>query len=306
MYRRLFFFCLLPLFVIAAPPRGTAIEKPSALLLLVHGYVSDPDAWNKSGISGILEQGGWRHGAVIPVGADGRFQLKSPPEAFSRRYHLADIPSEAPLEIQAEILARVMAALRQRHPETVLFAAGHSAGGVALRLMMVRRPDLGVAGLITIAAPHRGTDTAKLARFLTRTPMTLMTPFLGLGTLNRSAGLYADLAPEEQGNLLFRLNHSEHPKAHYLSIVRKAEGPLPLDPIVAPDSQDLTRIQALGSRAITVFSGSDHSLEARDGQWMNDYLQRWLDALPAPQTTHNPVMRTTTGVRHAPPNGEHD
>ncbi|MBF0148267.1 MAG: hypothetical protein HQL85_19085 [Magnetococcales bacterium] len=141
---------------------------------------------------------------------------------------------------------------------------------------MVRYPNLGLRGLITIAAPHRGTETAKLAGFMAQTPMAMMAPFAGLGTLNRSRGRYADLAPEEPGNLLFRLNHSEHPKGHHLAIVREPGPLLAIDPIVSSASQEPTRVQALGQRAERVDSGSGHALEARDGTLIVEYLERWM------------------------------
>ena len=49
------------------------------------------------------------------------------------------------------------------------------------------------------------------------------TPFLGAHTLNRSQGLYQDLARERPGSLLFWLNRQEHPPARYVAVVRHDE-----------------------------------------------------------------------------------
>ncbi|HAT48738.1 MAG: alpha/beta fold hydrolase [Nitrospirae bacterium] len=259
-----------------AVSKAQAANPPSSSLLLVHGYASDPDAWRDSGILAILEKNNWHPGGTFLVEPNGRFHLKATSSTPTQHYYLVDLPSEAPIRYQGTILEAIVASLLQKQPKTLLFAAGHSAGGVALRLAMVERPDLGIRGLITIAAPHRGTDTARLANFITQTPLAMITPLTGLGTLNRSQGLYADLDPEQPGNFLFWLNHREHPKAYYLSIIRKPEGLLSIDPIVPSESQDLTQVQALGRRAERVTSGSGHALQANDGNLIADTLDRWI------------------------------
>ncbi|MBF0132562.1 MAG: alpha/beta fold hydrolase [Magnetococcales bacterium] len=259
-----------------AVSKAQATNTPFSSLLLVHGYASDPDAWHDSGILAILEKNNWHPGGTFLVEPNGRFHLKATSGTSAQRYYLIDLPSEAPIRYQGTILEAIVASLLQKQPKTLLFAAGHSAGGVALRLAMVERPDLGIRGLITIAAPHRGTDTARLASFITQTPLAMITPFAGLGTLNRSQGLYADLDPEQPGNFLFWLNHREHPRAYYLSIIRKPDGLFSVDPIVPSESQDLTQVQALGRRAERVTSGSGHALQANDGNLMADTLDRWI------------------------------
>ncbi len=276
MILRMMFTLTVSFLVTVLPAQGRAEGMTPATLLLVHGYVSDPDGWRDSGITGILEANAWQRGGTFVAGVDGRLHLNAIPGNVPKRYYLADLPSEAPLGYQAELLEGMISQLSQQRPRALLYAVGHSAGGVALRLAMVRRPNPGIQGLITIASPHRGTESAKLAGFMAQTPMALMAPFAGMGTLNRSRGLYADLTPEESGNLLFWLNHSEHPKGHYLAIVRESGPLLAIDPIVSSDSQDLTRVQALGRRAERVESGSGHSLEARDGNLIVEYLERWM------------------------------
>ncbi|HIJ84122.1 MAG TPA: hypothetical protein HPQ00_07940 [Magnetococcales bacterium] len=256
-----------------------ASDRTAASLLLVHGYASDPEVWRKSGIVGVLETNGWHPGGKFLVGADGKFRFDAAFGDSVRRYYLADLPSEAPIRHQGEILDTLVSALVRQRPQAVVFAAGHSAGGVALRLAMVWRSSLGIRGLITIAAPHRGTDTAKLASFITQTPMAMMTPFVGMGTLNRSQNLYADLAPEEEGNFLFWLNRAKHPRAFYLSIVRESGGLLAMDPVVSSASQDLTQVQALGKLAQSITSGTGHALETNDGELMAEYLARWIKGL---------------------------
>lgn len=252
----------------------------AAGLILVHGYVSDPNSWSQSGILGVLEAEGWRFGGLLQAGPNGVVQKRLTQEHHDRLYYLVDLPSEAPLSGQAEILQVMLSSFSQEQPQRVLFAAGHSAGGIALRLAMVRYPELKIQGLITIATPNKGTDTAKLAHFLSQSPMAMVTPMLGLGTLNRSQNLYAELKPEQPGNFLYWLNHAQHPEAHYLAIVRESGGLATIDPIVTPDSQDLSQIPSLQGRAERIVSGTGHALEIQDAHQILDVLARWLAEKP--------------------------
>ena len=100
-----------------------------------------------------------------------------------------DLPSEAPLFVQLQVLVPQVEYLRTHHSEEHLFLAGHSAGGVLARLYMVTHPKVPVAALITIASPHLGTGAAEIGLMAGDSPLGFLAPLVGGSTLNRSQGL---------------------------------------------------------------------------------------------------------------------
>jgi pimeloyl-ACP methyl ester carboxylesterase len=145
--------------------------------------------------------------------------------------------------------------------------AGHSAGGVLARLYMVQHPEAGVTALITIASPHRGTDSAELGLLVGQSPLGWMAPFFGGQVLNRSQALFHDLSRERPANLLFWLNRQEHPPAQYISVVRTDDSLLGLGDLIVPSwSQDMNQVYALRGRARKITAGSNHALQPADGQ----------------------------------------
>jgi triacylglycerol esterase/lipase EstA (alpha/beta hydrolase family) len=64
---------------------------------------------------------------------------------------------------QARFLGGMLGAIAQRHPTDTVDVIGHSAGGVVARLALVNYGAGTVTRLITIAAPHLGTERASEA-----------------------------------------------------------------------------------------------------------------------------------------------
>ena len=240
----------------------------SHTLVLVHGYFSDGVAWRPAGIMQHLQLTGWQDaGHLFPNGP-----LPSPPilNPTKRYVYTVTLPSEAPLMSQAQWLDSYLRHLQVKHPENKLVLVGHSAGGVVARLVTVvgRFP---VQGLVTIASPHLGTDKAEWGSWFSDSPLGWAAPFLGLNTLNRSRGLYRDLAREHPTSLLFWLNRQPHPKAFYVSIVRVAG-----DQWVPPYSQDMNDVPALHGIATTITTAGTHSLQPADGPVLASLLARLL------------------------------
>lgn len=238
--------------------------------VLVHGYLGDRESWQEAGIEARLGEAGWRDaGAVVP---SPRGMVRAAPEPAPRTpaFYTVELPSEAPVLLQARVLDRALAPVRRAHPEAPLILVGHSAGGVVARAWMVGHPETPVRALVTVASPHLGTDRAGLGLAAGHSPLGLFAPFMGLGSLNRSQGLYADLTPERPGNLLHWLNRQPHPEAAYISVVRAGD-----DPVVPAASQHLGNVAALGGRARSVTTSSGHLLEGADGA----VLARILDGL---------------------------
>lgn len=237
-------------------------------VVLVPGYLSDSRVWRETEIVYTLQRAGWQDGGdLFPWGTTGKIP-SNPDEHY---VYAVNLPSEAPLPVQAQWLDFYLHQLQRRHPDNTLILIGHSAGGVVARLTMVvsRAP---VTGLVTIASPHLGTDAAEDGLRLTHSPVGWFAPWLGLGTLNRSQELYRDLVREYPATPLFWLNRQPHPDAFYASIVRVGG-----DDWVPPYSQDLNDVPALHGQALTLTTIGTHSLHPADGPIIVSLLTKLLN-----------------------------
>lgn len=243
---------------------GSLFSAPlrADVLVLVHGYLSVGHTWRDSGIAAALVHNGWRDaGLLTPVGIPP--QVKAVKSANT--FYTAELPSEAPLLLQADQLAAYLLEVQKLHGSERLIVTGHSAGGVVTRAAMVRHAALRVDTLITIAAPHLGTDKAELGLAAGNSPLAWIAPFIGADTINRSQHLYADLVREAPGTLLFWLNRQPHPEAEYISVVREGESSFFGSTAVPPYSQHLELVPALRGRAHSIPSAAGHGLHPLDG-----------------------------------------
>jgi len=244
---------------------ATAVQAGQTLVL-VHGYLSDSQVWRETGIVYTLHRAGWQDGGdLFPWGTLGR----APWNSAEQYVYAVNLPSEAPLPVQAQWLDFYLYQLQLRHPDNAFILIGHSAGGVVARLTMVMS-QAPVVGLLTIASPHLGTDAAEDGLRLSNSPVSWVAPFLGLGTINRSEDLYRDLIREYPATPLFWLNRQPHPKAFYASIIRVGA-----DKWVAPYSQDLNDVPALHGQALTLTTVGRHSLHPADGQVIVSLLEKF-------------------------------
>ena len=236
-------------------------------LVLVHGYLGDANSWFSSGVAAGLRRAGWRFGGVLTASRQG-IGLQGG-EAGDKLFYVMTLPSEAPLEVQISYLEPMLDAVRKRHPNEPMSIVGHSLGGLLGRFAMVRRPDLKVAALVTIASPHLGTDKAELALLAGSTPLSMMAPMLGAGTLNRSRSLYAELVPQKPGNFLGWLNYQQHPQALYFSVIRTGKGSVSIGDMVVPAySQDMNNVAALRGSSRVARSNEGHTLAPGDARYI--------------------------------------
>ncbi|OUD14326.1 esterase/lipase family protein [Thioflexithrix psekupsensis] len=249
----LFFFNLLT----------SATVMAGQTVVLIHGYLGGGYSWYINGISATLHHAGWPMGGEMSP-----FPALAPviPQAAGDYHYTIVLPSEAPIMIQAQHVQAYLQLIQQRHPENELILIGHSAGGVVARFVLVSQPQWPVKALITIASPHLGTAWADTGLSIVHSPFGWITPFLGLGTLNRSVGLYADLLPEMPGSFLFWLNRQPHPQdVEYIAILRGSDPGLHGDGVVPALSQDLNRVFALQGRARLIPTWGQHDLHPGDG-----------------------------------------
>lgn len=258
------------LFAIAGIARAETI-------VLIHGYLASPANWRASGVASVLVAEGWRDGGHLAMTSAGAL---APPPVAGKRFVTLDLPTEAPIGEQARLLNLHVAALKARSPEEKIVLVGHSAGGVAARMAMVVSRDTAVKGLVTIASPHLGSGLASTASAVSNSPLGWAAPLFGAGTLRRSGRLYRDLGEEGPWNLVGWLNRQPHPQAHYVSIIRSADGtPISGDRVAEAWRQDLRFVPALGARAKGVVTPAGHGLVPADGKLIADIVASFgLDA----------------------------
>ena len=241
------------------------------VLVLVHGYLSGAQSWDARGITAVLERHGWQRGGVYVTDPAGIHLVPALDGVGGRTFYTVDLPSEAPILIQAFQLRQILQAIDARHPGEPLTLAGHSAGGIVARAALVRG-DIGNArALITIASPHLGTGRAEQALDATDIPFpfSIVTDFFGgetYDTAMRSRSLFVDLVRPRPGSLLFWLNSQPHPDIKYVSVVRGQPAMLTGDYVVPGYSQDMNNIPALRGRSSLVkVNNTNHGLTVLDG-----------------------------------------
>lgn len=241
------------------------------VLVLVHGYFSGAQSWEASGITALLERAGWQRGGVYVTDPGGIHLVPGPGVNGSRTFYTVDLPSEAPILVQAFQLRQILQAINNRQPGEPLILAGHSAGGIVARVALVRGDIRNVRALITIASPHLGTGRAEQALDATDIPFpfSIVTDFFGgeiYDTARRSRGLFVDLVRPRPGTLLYWLNSQPHPDIKYVSIVRGRAATLTGDFVVPGYSQDMNNVPVLSGRSTLInINNTEHGLTPRDG-----------------------------------------
>ncbi len=240
--------------------------------VLVHGYLGSAASWERSGITAVLSQQGWQpSGVMTPRGL-----IPLPGAQSANRFYTVELPSQAPLGIQARILSGMLQAIEPRGPDEPLILVGHSAGGVVARLALVEGGAPGAKALITLASPHLGTLRAVEALDETDDPfpICLIKDFFAgdmYDVVRDSWGVLLDLTPEQPGNLLFWLNRQPHPDVSYVSVVRS--GPVGMgDELVPAYSQDMDHVAALQGRSQIRVTPVSHSLNPMDGNLLAEIL----------------------------------
>ncbi len=234
-------------------------------IVLVQGYLGDAGSWRATGVADVLDKDGWRdagHLTLTPKGVAEKVALSG----RKHRFYTIDLPTEAPVPVQANYLAAYLEFIGKKYKDDKIILVGHSAGGVVARTAMVSYPELKVAKLITIASPNRGTGRAETGLMVANSPVGFMSPMFGAGTLARSRDLYRDLVRERPGTFLGWLNSRQHPDAEYVSVVRANAAGYPGDDVVPGWSQDFSGVFGLKDyKTKTLVTRAPHELAAADG-----------------------------------------
>ena len=248
------------------------------VLVLVHGFLGDANSWEKSGINSVLDANGWKRAGLFVGSPAG-------PQLFVRDYgqaknvvYVANLPSETPVVVQADILNQILNAVRARHPDEPIILTGHSAGGLIARATLILHPQKNIKALITIASPHLGTYRADQALTITNNdgPFNLVKRFIGGNdyvALKHSRALMHDLLPSHPGSFLNWLNTQPHPDIQYVSVIRTNPAGISGDSLVPGYSQDMNNVPALQGKSATFGTPTSHYLVHDDAFALLDILK---------------------------------
>ncbi len=248
--------------------------------VLIHGYHSSALAWETSGVSQILQENGWsRAGLYSTAGQSIQYlpHMQAAGSSAENRVFVVDLPSEAPVALQADLLTAVLNDIRLRYPEEAITLIGHSAGAIVARTVLARGSAPGVDRLISIAGPNLGTERTIQALNATDVPwpFSYVADFFAgddYHTIKRSRHLLIDLLPATPGTYLGWLNVQPHPELEYIAIVRGHNLTMSGDWMVPGMSQDLNNVIALSGRVRVITVPAGHELSPLDGAALANIL----------------------------------
>lgn len=271
--------------VILAGLLSSLLLRPALadVLVLVHGYASNAETWELSGVNSALQSRGWQRGGIYTLTSAGMQHFPGPAGSADKITYGVNLPAEAPLLLQRDLLANTLYQIRQHHPDEKLILAGHSAGGVVARLGLLGGNPFRVSALITIAAPHLGTTRAVQALdvvdskpfFCPGPGIDLLKSLVGgdgYDYLKYSRGVLVDLLPATPGGLVFWMNQQPHPDIEYHAVIRQTPFVIG-DELVPAWSQDLNNVPMLRGQAKVYTTGAAHGLNPGDGALLAEILE---------------------------------
>lgn len=260
-----------------------ALPLKADVIVLVHGWYSNPDTWLASGIVHQLQSQGWQDAGVVaatPSGIWHRTDLGGGPNKVYR----ASLPSEAPLQVQAGQLLAELRFIAEQNSNQRLILVGHSAGGLVARLALLNPAAPRIDVFITISTPNLGTtraleglDIAHGKPFFCPGPgVDFIKEMVGgdqYRYLRASTGVLVDLVPAEPGSLVDWMNHQSYPPIDFHAIVKVLPGS-DGDDVVPAFSQDLGRVPALQGKVQLHVLRGPHTLVPTDGQLLAQIVRK--------------------------------
>lgn len=235
------------------------------IAVLVHGYHSSGASWRGKGIVHLFTTRGWNDaGFYAPYSGNVAYPGRAL-KTTGNHLVTAELPSEAAIDIQANLLGSYLIDIHNRFPDQPVHLIAHSAGGIVARLTLVNNPNLPVIQLITIATPHLGSPIAEFADLAADSPISAIGELVGSNELNRAEQLYKQLRREKENQFLFWLNRQPHPHIPYVSIVRSSGSLISGDRLVPPYSQNMAYVPAIGDKSSLILTSGKHGLKYSDG-----------------------------------------
>ncbi len=270
--KNIFAFSLLLLITLSGQSRAD-------VLLLIHGYQGNIFSWEKSGVSPVLQQFGWKRAGVLVGAPQGLIPIPLQWQDAENKVINLQLNSEAPLIIQSNVVTSAIRWINDRYPADKIIIAGHSLGGVVARMALVRFGAPNVSTLISIASPHLGTALAYrgLDEIDDPFPIDMIKEYFGgekYDMLERSRELLHDIVPAIPGRLLHWLNTRQHPPIKYYSVVRSTVNGVLGDPIVSGFSQDMSNVAPIGEKSTRLIQGFTHWLSVLDGYALVNILEQ--------------------------------
>jgi len=258
------------------------------VLVLVHGWAANADTWLHSGVASELISRGWQDAGVVtttPAGVRHFPTINSGSQSGRKSgvttnvFYRVQLPAAAPLLLQASHLTSELVFIQGLHSSEKIIVAGHSAGGVVARLVVIRPEYVRIKSLITIASPHLGTPRAfdglnvvdSKPFFCPGPGIDFLKNVFGGGQyqyLKDSRSAMIDMAPVGKGSLLDWLNQQPHPDIQYHSIIHTGH-----DEMVPAQSQDMNQVQTLRGRVKVYSTVAMHRLYPVDGKLLADIVE---------------------------------
>jgi pimeloyl-ACP methyl ester carboxylesterase len=213
-----------------------SLNSAADVVVLLHGYESNPGVWLSTGIQQNLSQ---------------KFTNK-------HKVYSLSLPSTAPLAYQANALSMQLQNIKDSHDEDVIIV-GHSTGGVVARLLLTRNPDLNIKALISVSSPHLGSNLAFISNIISGA-MPFMSEFPVFDEMHESKILYGNI--RRKSPFLRQLNIMPHADICYVSVIRSKS--FMSDMVSTQYSQNMNNIPALRGRSMVLPSHSSHSLKPYD------------------------------------------
>ncbi|MCP3850351.1 MAG: alpha/beta hydrolase [Gammaproteobacteria bacterium] len=241
------------------------------IAVLVHGYHSSGKTWRANGITHILASKGWYDAGYFTPSGPYLYDNQVPLNSHGKFLITAELPSEASVDRQAELLSHYLNQITNNFPNQKIHLIAHSAGGLVARLSLVNNYNnesikkYNITQLITIATPHLGSPIANMAEKASDTPIGFFAPIFGANEINRAERLYKQMGNEDKNRFLFWLNRQTHPPMLYTSIVRADGSILNGDWLVPPKSQNMANVPAIGPNAQVFLTQGVHHLRYYDG-----------------------------------------
>ncbi|MEJ2320958.1 MAG: alpha/beta fold hydrolase [Gammaproteobacteria bacterium] len=234
--------------------------------ILVHGHLSSGETWARHGVLRTLAGYGWGYGGHLVANRD----IPSNAPRYDRTVYTANLLSTAPLAHQAAMLQQQLEAVQRRHPGESIALVGHSAGGLASRLVLLMYGSQQVTKLITIASPNVGTPRARQGLEITEDDGLLESVKRIVGGndyrgAKQSRMLYHELLPWNRSSVLEWMNNQPHPEIDYISVIRVPLPGIEGDKLVPSGSQDLNVVPMLAGHASSYTTPGDHFLKPADG-----------------------------------------